>query len=148
MARRTSQEPIVSDAGLAQSRKTSPILKSLLRDQHGLPHRNDSVREAHYKGHHIVIKTTYEVTVDGKKFHADLAVTNSGNVGYHGMPNVGFASAIDLMQSVIDQFPDDFKKTRRRSNPAHREHDSHTMHTARRSKKSTRPRRSRLARRS
>jgi hypothetical protein len=127
MPKRTVREAVASDAGLRQSRKTSQALKKLLRDSHHPAHH--SVRETHYKGHHIVVITRYEVTVDGQRFDADFAVGNSGNVGYHGMPNVGFASAIDLMQSVIDQFPDDFKKSHRTESP-HGEHDD--SHAARR----------------
>ena len=35
-------------------------------------------------------------------------MTNDGSVHYHGMPNVGFDSAIDLMKAVIDTFSDEF----------------------------------------
>jgi hypothetical protein len=66
------------------------------------------MREAHYKGHHITIKTTYEITIDGKPFMGTLEVSNAGTVQYHGMPTAGFASALDLVKSVIDVFPDEF----------------------------------------
>ena len=119
MARRTKRDVITSDASLEQARRTSPVLKRLLRAQHNGHHSNGSVREAHYKGHHIVIKTTYDVKVDGKPFNAPLNVSNTGNVEYHGMPNVGFASAIDLMRSVIDLFPGEFAKKGRRPPAGH-----------------------------
>ncbi len=127
MVRRTTREVITSDASLAQARKTSAVLKKLLRDPHSGHHRSQSVREEHYKGHRIVIKTSYDVTVDGRKFNAALAVSNSGNVEYHGMPNVGFASAVDLMRSVIDQFPAEFRTRKRPKRPPPPEHD-HVMH--------------------
>jgi hypothetical protein len=38
----------------------------------------------------------------------ELGVTNAGMVHYHGMPAAGFASALDLVKSVIDTFPDEF----------------------------------------
>jgi hypothetical protein len=117
MAKRKStnrrvREVVQADASLEQAQKTSLLFASLLQ-AHGSGHGHDdepSVREEHHNGHHIVIKTTYEVTVDGKPFHAALGVSNSGRVQYHGIPNVGFASAIDLMKCVIDQFPADFPR--------------------------------------
>ena len=66
------------------------------------------MREADYNGHHITIKTTYEIKIDGKPFMGTLDVSNAGTVHYHGMPTAGFASALDLVKSVIDVFPDEF----------------------------------------
>jgi hypothetical protein len=37
-----------------------------------------------------------------------MGVTNDGNVHYHPVPNLSFASAIDLVKELIDIFPDDF----------------------------------------
>ena len=126
MAKRKKGEAIKADAGLAQAKKSSPLFKKLLETHQG-GHGHDhggSVREDHHKGHHIVIKTIYEVKVDGKKFTAPLDVSNAGTVQYHGMPTVGFASAIDLMKSIIDHFPEDFpKKTPK--NPPKGDHDHH-----------------------
>ena len=104
---------VEADAGLAQAKKASRQFKGLLRRQQAGHdhHHGASIREDHYKGHHIMIKTTYTVTVDGKPFNAALEVANSGRVQYHAIPNVGFTSAIDLMRSVIDQFPGDFTKS-------------------------------------
>jgi hypothetical protein len=67
-----------------------------------------SVRTASYKGHEIVIKTTYEITVDGRPFEAPLIVDNGGRVYYHGLPTRDFASAVDLVENAIDHFPADF----------------------------------------
>jgi hypothetical protein len=95
-----------ADVSLAQAKKSAPYFKKLMTgmDMGGA----GSVRTAEYKGHHIVIKTTYQVTIDGKRFMGQLGVTNSGEVHYHGVPNAGFASAIDLVKAVIDTFPDEF----------------------------------------
>jgi hypothetical protein len=68
----------------------------------------ESVREATYKGHRIMVRTTYQIEVDGKPVEGHLAVTNDGRVHYHTLPNISYASAIDLVQQVIDSFPDDF----------------------------------------
>ena len=67
-----------------------------------------STREADYKGHHIVVRTTYEIEVDGKPVTGHLGVTNDGEVHYHPIPNQSFPSAIELVERVIDTFPDDF----------------------------------------
>ena len=100
---------ISADASLAQAQKTAPYFKKLLADMHAhMQEGGTSRREADYQGHHIVIETTYEVTVDGKPFNAGLGVTDAGRVYYHGMPNVGFDSAVDLMKAVIDRFADEF----------------------------------------
>lgn len=124
--RRSTRELITSDASLAQAQKTSAALTKLLKGHHS-HQASESVRQEHYKGHHIIIKTSYDVTVDGKKFDAALAVSNAGNVEYHGMPNVGFASAVDLMRSVIDQFPQEFRNKKRRKTQVTSEHD-HAAH--------------------
>lgn len=99
--------PITADASLATAGQNAAYFKKLLT---GMTHGDDSVRELDYKGHHVVVKTTYDVTIDGKPFHAGLGVTNEGDVHYHGMPNVAFASALDLVKAVIDTFPDEFGK--------------------------------------
>jgi hypothetical protein len=67
-----------------------------------------SVRTAKHRGHEIVVRTMYEITVDGHPFDVALTVDNSGRVHYHGLPTRDFASAIALVKKAIDQFPDDF----------------------------------------
>ena len=111
-ARRSPAPPtggITADASLAQAQKTAPYFKKLIADMHAhMQEPSTSTREADYRGHHVVIQTTYAVTVDGQPFHAGLGVTDDGRVYYHGMPNVGFGSAVDLMKTVIERFADDF----------------------------------------
>jgi hypothetical protein len=80
-------------------------------------HASESVREAEYNGHQIVIRTTYQIEVDGKPISGHLAVTNDGQVHYHPIPNLSFASAIDLVKQLIDVFPDDFEDVH--STPGH-----------------------------
>jgi hypothetical protein len=62
----------------------------------------------HYKDHEIVIRTTYEITIDGETFAAHVNVDNNGRVHYHGLPTRDFPSTVDLVKQVIDAFPDDF----------------------------------------
>ena len=116
----SSQETtdVGADASLAQAKKSAPYFKKLLTSMSTGPmgmtghagHDTSSVRTAEHNGHHIVVQTTYKITIDGKPFNARLGVTNGGTVHYHGMPNAGFASAIDLVKSIIDNFPDEFEK--------------------------------------
>lgn len=126
MPAKKTREFITADASLEQADRTSPALKELMHGQHsGAGHAEDELREEHYKGHHIAIKTTYEVKVDGKLFPASLGVSNAGNVQYHGIPNVGFASAMDLMRCIIDQFPEEFSKKAKTTPEAHHDHAGH-----------------------
>jgi hypothetical protein len=82
-------------------------------------HMSGSVREADYKGHHIVIRTTYDIRVDGVPLTGHLGVTDDGRVHYHAVPNVSFASAIDTVKEIIDVFPDDFTGRRRHGASGH-----------------------------
>ena len=75
---------------------------------HGHGGGMESVREATYRGHHIVVRTTYRLEVDGMPVEGHMGVTNDGQVHYHAVPNLSFASAIDLMKQLIDIFPEDF----------------------------------------
>ena len=80
-------------------------------------HHGESVvtREADYKGHHIVVRTKYEVEIDGKPLMGHMGVTDTGSVHYHPVPNLSFASALDMVRKIIDVFPDDFGPNARRS---------------------------------
>ena len=68
----------------------------------------ESVREADYRGHHIAIRTTYQVSVDGRVLNVPLGVDNRGNVHCHSLPNYQFASAVDMVKQLIDSFPGQF----------------------------------------
>jgi hypothetical protein len=76
---------------------------------HGHGMATETTREASYRGHHIVIRTTYQIEVDGMPIQGHMGVTNDGQVHYHAVPNLGFASAVDLVKQLIDTFPDDFE---------------------------------------
>ena len=75
------------------------------------PHHGplETVREVEYAGHRILIRTTYEIEVDGRPVVGHLGVANDGRVHYHPVPNLSFPSAVDLVQTLIDTFPDDFQ---------------------------------------
>ncbi len=67
-----------------------------------------SVRTVSHRGHEIVIRTRYEITVDGRPFNIQASVNNAGLVHYHGLPTRNFPSAVDLVKDAIDNFPNDF----------------------------------------
>jgi hypothetical protein len=66
------------------------------------------VREDEYQGHKIVVKTTYEITIDGQALALHLSVGNDGSVHCHSLPNYVSGSMIDVMRRMIDVYPDDF----------------------------------------
>lgn len=65
-------------------------------------------READYKGHHIVVRTRYEIEVDGMPLMGHMGVNDAGSVHFHPIPNLTFASALDMVRKIIDVFPADF----------------------------------------
>jgi hypothetical protein len=87
--------------------KNAKHVKSAQKHRH---EGTDSVREADYAGHHIVIRTRYHIEVDGRMLMGHMGVTNDGNVHYHPVPNVAFPSAVELVKKLIDIFPGDFTK--------------------------------------
>ncbi len=68
----------------------------------------ESVREATYQGHKIVVRTSYHIQVDDVTIEGHMGVTNDGQVHYHPVPNLSSSSAVDLVKRLIDIFPDDF----------------------------------------
>jgi len=68
-------------------------------------HPNVSVRTIDYKGHRIVVETTYRITVDGAPVTGHVQVGNDGRVHYHAIPNQMFESAVDMVKRVIDLTP-------------------------------------------
>ncbi len=88
-------------------RKNASHVKHVQQHRHPM---SESVREAEYQSHRIVVRTRYEIEVDGRTVTGHMGVTNDGHVHYHPVPNMSFASAIDLVKQLIDIFPDDFSK--------------------------------------
>jgi hypothetical protein len=78
--------------------------------EHGMQHMGgaETVREDEYKGHKIVIRTRYQIEVDGHPVTGHLGVTNDGRVHYHAVPNLSFPSAVAMVRRLIDAFPDEF----------------------------------------
>lgn len=73
----------------------------------------ESVREVEYKGHNIIIRTHYEIRVDGKPLGGHIYVDNSGRVSSHAMPTYSFVSTVDMVKKLIDAFPANFAKVPR-----------------------------------
>src|SRR3954453_1480482 len=64
-----------------------------------------SVREINYKNHDIIIRTTYEIEIDGKVLNNHIFVNDEGKVSSHAMPTYSFPSTVDLIKRLIDEFP-------------------------------------------
>ncbi|MEV0177442.1 hypothetical protein AB0I00_40885 [Streptomyces sp. NPDC050803] len=67
-----------------------------------------TVRTDLYEGHRIVVTTTYEVTVDGRPVPAHVGVDNNGQVHCHALPAYQFASALDTVRALIDNYPEGY----------------------------------------
>ena len=81
-------------------------------EQHMRPF--ESVRKVEYNGHHIIIRTQYQIKVDGKSLRGQIYVDNSGRVSTHAIPNYSFTSTVDLIKKLIDAFPANFPKASRK----------------------------------
>jgi hypothetical protein len=90
--------------------------------QHEMP--MESIREASYLGHQILIRTMYRIEIDGQVVHGHLTVTNDGRVHYHGVPTQSFQSAVDLARRIIDLFPDQLADAPQPEEP-HHHHPEH-----------------------
>ncbi|MDQ3850168.1 MAG: hypothetical protein M3296_06095 [Actinomycetota bacterium] len=68
----------------------------------------ETVRESPYRDHRIVVRTTYSISVDDVPIEGHVGVSDDGQVHYHAIPNLGFSSAIEMVEKLIDTFPEDF----------------------------------------
>jgi hypothetical protein len=78
----------------------------------------ETVREDEYAGHSIVVRTTYHIEVDGRTLQTPLTLGNDGQLHCHALPNYQFTSAIDLVKSLIENFPEDFPQEPASGEPA------------------------------
>jgi hypothetical protein len=76
-------------------------------------HGHGTIREDKHNGHRIIIRTTYDIEVDGRKVLLPLSVDNEGRVHCHSLPNYQFGSAMDMVKTLIDNFPEDFAGQKR-----------------------------------
>ncbi len=108
---------------------SAPLLKSIARlpkIKHGAMH-DKSVRTFGHKGHEISIATTYQVKVDGRVVHIPLMVSENGQVQSHAIPNYSLSSAVDVVKTIIDLFPEDFEKKKPRGRRAGGRHGGHSQ---------------------
>lgn len=79
---------------------------------HGQAHEHHgpsaSTRETTYQGHAVVIRTTYEVSIDGTPIQVPFHVDENGNVSCHAVPNYQASSALDVARRIIDAYPHHF----------------------------------------
>jgi hypothetical protein len=68
------------------------------------------VREREYRGRHIRIETTYRITVNGEPFAGHASLNDQGRLYSHACPYRDFASAVDLMAYLVDQYPQAFEQ--------------------------------------
>jgi hypothetical protein len=105
-----------------------PLLKSVARlpkIEHKMGGTHDkSVRTFTHKGHEISITTMYQVKIDRRIVHLPLLVSQDGRVQSHAVPNDSQLSAVDMVKTIIDLFPEDFEK-KPRGRRAGEQHGAH-----------------------
>jgi hypothetical protein len=129
MARSNTERP-TPDSIARYVKRNSAQARKALKASHS-HHPKETLREVEYHGHRIVIGTTYRIAVDGQPVGGHFIVTDEGQVQCHALPNYTFASAVDLVKSMIDIFPDDFPPRRvsgRRRGTAAPEGEGHGGH--------------------
>jgi hypothetical protein len=81
-------------------------------------HRHhEIVRTDTYQGRRIVVRTTYEIEVDGKAVTTPMHIDNDGNVVCHAIPVYQSVSMVEVVHRLIDVFPEDFPKPKRPRRP-------------------------------
>ncbi len=123
MKRRELVEATTPDSLVEHVKQAATTIREAGHGHHGTM---ESVREATYRGHDIVIRTSYQIEVDGTPITGHMGVTNDGQVHYHAVPNLSFASAVDLVKQLIDTFPADFQSADSPEDGHHHDHaDGH-----------------------
>jgi hypothetical protein len=95
--------------------ETYSILRSgQLYTGHGANHHQhhpiESIREFDYKGSKIVIKTSYNITINDHPVNPHVFVDRKGHLTTHALPNYTFNSAVDMIKSIVDCMNIDFSK--------------------------------------
>ncbi len=90
----------------ARKQARSSSMKTMMHGKGG----QEIIRQDDYKGHHVMVRTRYDITIDGQVVTGHIMLTNLGQVQYHGLPNHSFDSAVELARALIDNFPEDFAK--------------------------------------
>ena len=129
---------VATEAGEFMKRKeaaryapNAPLLKSvakLPKIKHGTM-RSKSVRTFSHKGHEISITTMYQVKIDRRLVHLPLMVSDDGHVQSHAIPNYSLSSAVDIVKTIIDLFPEDFEKKTKKKSRGRRAGGQHGGHS-------------------
>jgi len=77
---------------------------------HGMAHELKSIRVAEHAGHAIRITTQYLIEIDGQTANLHLSVGNDGHLHCHTTPYETYVSAIDVVKTLIDRFPEAFNR--------------------------------------
>ena len=97
---------------LPGKKKCQSILKEKFSELDTQPDEVESIasilRTAKYKGHSIKIKTSYEITIDGRPYKGSLMVGDDGHLHCHSIPYETYGSAIDFVKNLIDIYPSSF----------------------------------------
>ena len=72
--------------------------------------KNETIREADYKGHHIMVRTQYEIEVDGHMVMGHMGVTNDGHVHYHPLQICLSAQRLISLNSSLIRSPTIFPR--------------------------------------
>lgn len=75
----------------------------------GQADQTETVRVAEHRGRRIVIRTTYQVEVDGQPVKLPLVLTHDGLLRCPALPDHQFESAVDLVKALIDRNPEDLE---------------------------------------
>ncbi len=68
-----------------------------------------SVRQFHYAGHEVMIRTSYEIEVDGTPVQLHAIVDDEGQLRCHTTPYETYSTATELVKELIFRFPDSFE---------------------------------------
>ena len=67
-----------------------------------------SIRTAEHNGHQILIKTTYEIEIDGVPFEGHASVDAEGRIHCHAIPYETYSSAVGFTKNLLDLYPESF----------------------------------------
>lgn len=82
---------------------------------HGAMHHGltQGVRSAEYRGHRVEVRTTYEVSIDGRPIAIPFHVADDGTVTCHAVPTYTSTSALDVAKRIVDAYPHRYPAGRR-----------------------------------
>ncbi len=67
-----------------------------------------TLRRTSHNGREIEVKTTYEISVDGRRLADHVSVAKDGSPYSHSCPYEQFSSMVDLVKRLVDLYPESF----------------------------------------